>query len=381
MKTLTKLTALAFVAGFYVGCSPVKFGVSSAVCNADTDCVVQNNKLAYTYQVTAGSGKVDILIVNDNSASMSFEQKRLAPRFANFIQNLDSAKVDYRIAITTTDISGGAHSMSGQLVSFGDGSKYVTPTNANRLSLFNAAIQRTETKNCENFVANYLRNNGFGSINTQAYVNAYNANCPSGDERGIYAANMVVQKNPSSFIRSDAHLSIIFLSDEDERSGKYSDGSYPLASLDQPASLPRSVQSYLGDIKYSSLSIHAIVVKDTSCLAQQNAQVLGDNPNQDTKGLFPGSIGSAYLSFTNVSRPWGVAADICSADYTGQLGTIQTSIQSKIKDILLNCSNPEDLTAKVGGTNVAHSVSGNILTLSQTLASGTSVTLSYKCGL
>ncbi|WP_413575616.1 hypothetical protein ACLVWU_14785 [Bdellovibrio sp. HCB290] len=381
MKTLTKLTALAFIAGFYVGCSPVKFGVSSAVCNADTDCVVQNNKKAYSYPVTAGAGKVDILIVNDNSASMSFEQKRLAPRFANFIQNLDASKVDYRIAITTTDISGGTHSMGGQLITFGDGSKYITPSNANRLSLFNSAIQRTETKNCENWVANYLRNNGFNSINTQAYVNAYNANCPSGDERGIYSANLIVQKNPSSFIRSDAHLSIIFVSDEDERSGKYSDGSFPLAALDQPASLPKSVQSSLGSIKYSSLSIHAIVVKDSNCLAQQNAQVLGDNPNQDTKGLFPGSIGSAYLSFTNVSRPWGIAADICSADYTGQLGTIQTSIQAKIKDILLNCANPENLTVKVGGTNVAHSVSGTVLTLSQTLSPGTTVNLSYQCGL
>ncbi|QDK46554.1 hypothetical protein DOM22_15945 [Bdellovibrio sp. ZAP7] len=381
MNTLTRLTALAFAVGFYVGCSPVNFGVSSKDCNASTNCVVQNNKKSYSYSVTAGSGKVDILIVNDNSASMSFEQKRLAPRFANFIQNLDASKVDYRIAITTTDISGGKFPQGGQLITMGDGSKYITPSQANRLALFNAAIQRPETTTCENFIANYLRANGASSINSAGYQSGYASNCPSGDERGVYSANLVVQNNPGSFIRADAHLSIIFLSDEDERSGLYSSGNYTLAALDQPASLPRSVKSSLGEAKYASLSIHAIVVRDTSCLAQQNSQVLGDNPNQDTKGLVTGSIGSVYLSFTNVSPAWGVSADICSSDYTGQLGTIQTSIQAKIKDILLNCSSPTDLQVSVSGTNIAHSVSGNVLTFSQTLSPGTTVNLSYKCGL
>jgi hypothetical protein len=141
------------------------------------------------------------------------------------------------------------------------------------------------------------------------------------------------------------------------------------------------VKSVLGDAKYNSLSIHAIVVRDTSCLAQQNSQVLGDNPNQATQGLVSGAIGTAYLAFTTTSPAWGVSADICSSDYTGQLGTIQTSIQAKIKDILLNCSTPTDLVVTVSGTNVAHSVSGNILTFSQTLSPGTTVNLSYKCGL
>ncbi|WP_413558387.1 hypothetical protein [Bdellovibrio sp. HCB209] len=382
MNALTKLTALAFAVGFYVGCSPVNFGVSSAACNADTNCVVQNNKKSYTYTVTAGAGKVDILIVNDNSASMSFEQKRLAPRFANFIQNLDASKVDYRIAITTTDVGGGKFPQGGQLITMGDGSKYITPSQSNRLALFNAAIQRPETTACENFIANYLRSYGASSINTSGYQSGYAANCPSGDERGIYSANLVVSNNPSSFIRGDAHLSIIFLSDEDERSGSnlWSNG-YPLSDMDQPSVLLKNVRSKLGDTKYNSMSIHAIVVRDTSCLAQQNSQVLGDNPNEATRGLVTGNIGTAYLAFTTSSPAWGVSADICSSDYTGQLGTIQTSIQAKIKTVLLQCANPQDLQVTVSGTNVAHSVNGTTLTFSQSLNPGTTVNLSYKCGL
>jgi hypothetical protein len=381
MKTFTRLTALSFAVGFYVGCSPAKFDVSTANCN-DASCVVENGKYSYSYSVTAGAGKVDILIVDDNSASMSFEQKRLADRFANFIQNLDAKKVDYRIAITTTDVSGGAFPQGGQLIKLSDGSSYITPSQAHRVNLFNSAIQRPETKNCENWIANYLRTNGASSINTSAYASAYSQNCPSGDERGIYSANLVVQKNPASFIRSDAHLSIIFLSDEDERSGLYSTNSgYKLASMDQPGTLVSNVRTTLGESKYKSLSIHSIIVKDNTCLNQQNNQVLGDVPNEATRGLVTGSIGTVYLTFAQTNPAWGVAADICAkdSDYTTQLGQIQTNIESRIKDILLKCSSPTDLEVNISGSTVAHSVSGNVLSFNQYLAAGTSVSLSYKC--
>ncbi|MGE5086523.1 MAG: hypothetical protein ACM3MG_09505 [Bacillota bacterium] len=380
MKTFTRLTALSFAVGFYVGCSPAKFDVSAANCNSDTSCIVQDGMYSYSYSITAGAGKVDILIVDDNSASMSFEQKRLAPRFANFIQNLDAKKIDYRIAITTTDVSGGSFPQGGKLITMGDGSSFITPTQPNRVDLFNNAIQRPETRSCENWIANYLRDHGASSINTSAYSAGYSQNCPSGDERGIYAANLVVQNNPNSFIRSDAHLSIIFLSDEDERSGLYlSTAAYNLASMDQPGVLTSNVRSYLGQSKYNSLSVHSIVVKDNSCLSIQNNQVLGDTPNEATRGLLSGSIGAAYLTFSQTNPAWGVAADICSSDYTTQLGQIQTNIESRIKDIMLKCSNPTDLEVNVSGSTVAHSVNGNVLSFNQYLAAGTSVSLSYKC--
>jgi hypothetical protein len=383
MKTFTKLTALSFVVGFYVGCSPVKFATSSANCNDATACVVENGMYSYSYSVTAGSGKVDILFVDDNSASMSFEQKRLAARFANFIQNLDTKKVDYRIAITTTDVSGGSFPQGGQLIKLGDGSSYITPNQADRVNLFNNAIQRKETKDCENWIANYLRANGANSINSTAYASAYPKNCPSGDERGIYSANLVVQNNPDSFIRTDAHLAIIFLSDEDERSGLYltPGAGYQLGNLDQPGTLVSNVRSKLGESKYKSLSVHSIVVKESTCLSQQNNQVLGDTPNESTRGLVTGSVGNVYLAFSQTNPSWGVAADICAKDqdYTTQLGQIQTNISSRTKDILLKCSNPTDLEVSISGSTVAHSVNGNVLSFSQYLSAGTSVSVSYKC--
>lgn len=373
MNTLKRMTMLSFVMGLYVGCSPVKFSLDDSKCK-DNGCIVQNGKYSFNYTATAGYGKVDILIVNDNSASMSFEQARLAPRFASFISDLDSRKIDYRIAMTTTDVSPGK---GGALLQFKEGTSYITPNQADRVALFNQTIQRSETLACEKFIANWIRNhNGdVKSLELAAYSSAYSQNCPSGDERGVYAANMVVTNNPGNFIRSDAHLAVIFLSDEDERSGLYGNAGYALDQMDQPSYFVSTVKSKLGEEKYNSLSIHAIVVKDQACLSQQNNQTLdGYSP---TTGLVKGSVGNLYLSFVN--QGWGNAADICSSDYSSQLGQIRTEITDRIKDIMLSCSNPTDLVVTVSGKAVAYQLDGKTLKFSETLAPGTNVTMSYTC--
>lgn len=372
MNTLTRMTVLSFAVGLYVGCSPVKFSLDDSKCR-DNGCIVENGKYSFNYTATAGLGKVDILIVNDNSASMSFEQARLAPRFSNFISDLDSKRIDYRIAMTTTDVT----SKGGSLLSFKEGTPYLTPAHQDRVILFNQTIQRPETLACEKFVANWIRNHGGdrNSIGTASYSTAYSQNCPSGDERGVYAANLVVNSNPSNFIRSDAHLAVIFLSDEDERSGLYQSQGHALDQLDQPAYLISNIKSRLGDDKYNSLSVHAIVVKDQNCLNQQNSQTLdGYSP---TTGLVTGSVGNVYLSFVN--QRWGNAADICSNDYSSQLGQIRSQITERIKDIMLNCSNPTDLVVTVSGSPVAYQLEGKTLKFSQYLVPGTNVTMSYKC--
>ncbi|WP_253720886.1 hypothetical protein [Bdellovibrio bacteriovorus] len=373
MNTLTRMAALSFLVGLYVGCSPVKFSLDDSKCK-DSGCVVVDGKYSFEYSATAGYGKVDILIVNDNSASMSFEQARLAPRFQNFIADLDSKKIDYRIAMTTTDVAG---SGAGSLIPFKSGVNYITNQMSDRYTLFYSTIQRPETLACEKFIANWIRNNGGNreSINSSAYSSAYAQNCPSGDERGVYAANLVVNNNPSSFIRSDAHLAVIFLADEDERSGLYGNQGYYLDQMDQPAYLISNVKSKLGDDKYNSLSVHAIVVKDSACLNQQNSQTL--DGYSVTTGMVTGSIGNVYLAFTN--QGWGNAADICSSDYTTQLGQIRTKITERIKDIVLNCSNPTDLVVTVSGSPVSHYMDGKTLKFNQYLTPGTSVSLSYKC--
>jgi hypothetical protein len=381
MKALYRIAILSFAVGLYVGCSPTKFSMDEGACDdVDGSCIVENGK--YTIgpkTLVAGGGKVDILFVNDNSASMSFEQKNLAARFANFVADLDSRKVDYRIAMITTEVSKG-----GALVPFGS-RPYLTSSDADRVSAFNAAIQRPETRACENFIANWFTSYGYTSTpvgvsfdpnsKDPSYSAKYAANCPSGDERGTYTANLAVQKNPSSFIRKDAHLSIIFISDEDVRSGLYKNGISPLENLDQPATLITTVKNSLGTDKWKTLSIHSITVMDSGCLAQQNSQVLGDNPNPATKGFVTGSYGSVYQTFATAG--YGKAVSICETNYTSLLGQIRADITDRIQTILFECDSPSDLS--LTGTNISYSISGRTLTFASALPTGTTVTYSYKC--
>lgn len=374
MNTLTKLSLISFTLGVYVGCSPTNFNLDDSKCK-DEGCVVESGEYSFNYTEQAGRGKVDILIVNDNSASMSTEQSQLALRFSTFIQELDNQSIDYRIGMTTTDVSG---AKGGQLLSFPSGKKYLSSDDSNRAQSFAATIQREETLKCEKFIADWIRaNNGnVSSINSNAYASAYSKNCPSGDERGIYAANLIVENNPSSFIRSNSHLAVIFIADEDVRSGLYNNSSdFALAEKDQPNTLIQKVKSKYGNDKFNSMTVHSIIVKDNACLATQNAQML-DN-YQPTKSLVSASIGTIYKMFETSN--WGKSVDICSSDYTSQLGQIRSYISSHIKDIVLKCSSPKDLVVTVSGSNVNYTLSGKTLKFSTTLNPGTNVNLSYKC--
>ena len=52
------------------------------------------------------------------------------------------------------------------------------------------------------------------------YVNNYSRLCPSSDTRGIFTARLVVGENSSSFMRSDANLNVIAISNDNVRQGQ-----------------------------------------------------------------------------------------------------------------------------------------------------------------
>lgn len=392
MKSLMQFMAASFILGVYVGCSPVKFSLDEDKCSSGDGCIVENNLYTFDEVKEPAIGKVDVLIVNDNSASMSFEQKGLASRFQGFIQALEAKNADYRIAMTTTDvhvsgdgndprpINGNGTLQNGNLISFG-GYAYLTKAVSNRVSLFNSAVVRPETAQCESFIANWIRAYGKDSVDSSSeYARQYKVNCPSGDERGVYAATLAIESNPSSFIRSDAHLAVIFLSDEDVRSQLYNYASYGLANYDQPATLISKFQSKYGTSK--GLSVHAITVKDAACLAEQNNQVLGNPAVEATRGFVQGTYGSIYQTFPN--RNWGKSVSICSLNYTNEIGAISTDIMERSNSIALKCSAPVDLVLSIApgssiSTMPAWTRDGKLIKFSSVLPAGIKVRTTYKC--
>lgn len=122
----------------------------------------------------------DVLFVVDNSESMLDEQKKLAGNFASFIQSATDLAIDYRIAVTTTDMDHDKGALHGA-------HPVVTPA--------------TWTE----FMANVI-------VGTDGSLH----------EQGIEAAHSSLTRDAGfkPWLRDDAKLVIIFVSDEvDQSSG------------------------------------------------------------------------------------------------------------------------------------------------------------------
>jgi len=145
--------------------------------------------------------KVDILLVVDDSCSMQEEQEAVGEGFDAFVEFFELADVDYHIAVTTTDMRepgvdvpqdpddpGGEQ---GRLVG---SPPYITPDTPNASESFRDAVE----------------------VGAWQYA---------GVERGLDAAlaalgGPLVDSVNAGFLRDDALLSILFVSDEEDASGQ-----------------------------------------------------------------------------------------------------------------------------------------------------------------
>lgn len=412
---------MVYMAFIYVACAPVKFDKNDQIdCQGfkekcDNVVIEGTSYQDFDYDYTVPGRAVDILIVDDNSGSMSFEQNHMSERFSSFLQALEQRSIDYRIAVTTTDISvtdpnskifnpprainqNGAL-QDGRLIAYSNGEYFLTPNSANKQALFDGVIKRAETLNCETF----LKANP--DMYVSGYQNAYQAACPSGVERGVYAINQVIKTNPNSFIRPNAHFAVVVLSDEDVMSSSYqkesfqADVEYQLAYEDMPQSVIENASKYLGG---NTLSVHSIIVNpgslksgasadavakslagtgkvntysyftgsDTACLQKQNTQT----PN------ISGSYGYVYSLLSKMTG--GIEGDICANDYGSQLYNIGANAGSHVNEIKLACVQPKDLVVTPdasNGTGASFTINADIVKFDKDLVPGSKVHLKYLC--
>lgn len=385
-----KITAALLSATYFVACSPVKFdkaattesicgenGVACQVqCQGD-DCYNQ-----FSISKTTGRQQVDILVVNDNSGSMSPEHTKMATKFPTFISSLGN--LDYRIAMTTTDITSArsqaysetgtlppeqnptkaGYIQDGNLVVFGNGKKFIEGSNGTsgsaNDSYFKNAVQRQETLTCEQ--------SGY-------------KNCPSNDERGVFAANMAIDKN--EFMRPLAHLAIVVLSDEDERgisdarSAKNANDQaliqvYKRERYDLPTTLVEKLRTKFAG---KSVSVHPIIVKpgDSACLNQQTV------PAQSIRGV----EGYTYAELMGLTG--GTMGSICDGDYGANLASIGNYVQKESVSLPFQCRPANDdydvaFSPAIGhDVTVTHDFDKKTLTVDEVLPPDTTVTLTYRC--
>lgn len=381
-KCLRTQFTIGIIIGSVIACSPTKFNQNqqiAAICDPSvTNCVTKNGSTDVTQSYKVGSGKVDILFVNDNSASMSKAQVLMASKFSGFIQNLDTKSVDYRIAMITTDLSSISQN---KLLSFSNGKNFITNTDYDRISMFNAAIIRDETLTCENFIIGMFNTFGMAFQSTTQYASQYYSKCPSPDTRGIYTANVVVSENSSSFMRDDANLNIILISNDNVRQGKALD-------TDDRASTFTSMMQKNYPNKY--WDFNSIIVKDDACRQSQtlytatNQIVMNQNGQAISAGIgveYANLSNSAAKDIDNNPRSRGQILDICQSDYSQHFAAMSTQIAQEARMFTMKCTPSEAPSVTVIGnpqTSVSYTVSGDKIIFARG-TEGTSVTINYRC--
>jgi hypothetical protein len=244
--------------------------------------------------INAPTNKVDVLIVVDNSGSMDFEQSNMADRFDTMIDQL--AGLDWRLAITTTEIN--------------------IPGNTNRNRADGQILQIANNKY-------FISSSDDMNIARQQFANTIQRSEEgSSAEQGIFATYRALERakdagtNNSLFIRADAALSVVVVTDANETpfGGNLTDRNYPTKFLEYMA------VSYAA----KSFSFHSIIVKrdDRACLN------LAGSGNEGY-GLFYEDLST---------RTGGIIGSVCEVDYGSQLRDIGKASANLVRNISLDCA-------------------------------------------
>lgn len=231
------------------------------------------------------ASEVDILLVVDNSCSMSPYQRKLSENFSQFISFFIAADVDYHIGVVTTTVSeveptGGVCNQSAvdEIPAGGH--------------LVNDQVITPETDDAESVFAQTVK------VGT----------CGSGTEMGIESAYLALTDEDAltanaGFLREDASLSLIFVADEEDYS-------------------PLPVNTYINAFR----DVKGQRERD---VFNASALVITDMEVCDADQQEAGSKGTRYIDVARQTD--GVRGNICDSDF-----------ESVVTELSLNSSRLED---------------------------------------
>jgi hypothetical protein len=148
------------------------------------------------------NGKVDILWVVDNSGSMAWAQKELGDKFSSFAQALSTADINFHLGVTTTAMC------------LPNGADEFCPTSSNSTS------ERGKLVPVAGSTSPFLTNTS-PALESNFRNLALRGTNGSGFEYGLAAAKFAISHSApggfnAGFLRTDARLSVIILSDEED---------------------------------------------------------------------------------------------------------------------------------------------------------------------
>jgi hypothetical protein len=244
--------------------------------------------------------EVDILMVVDNSCSMAPYQLALGANFNQFITYFIDANVDYHIGVTTTTIE--------------------TPEYT---SLIPSCTQADldEIPDAGHLAQGLVIDNDTADAASlfQDLVNV--GTCGSGFEMGLEAGRValsppILATANTGFLREDASLSIIFVSDEEDNS-------------------PQPVNEYINTF----FGVKGHRERDVF-----NASALAVTDTTNCLNAVGSTLGTRYVDVAEQTH--GVIGNLCSEDFS-QIVTDLSLNASRLRDTFFLSQNPNPLTLQV----------------------------------
>ncbi|MGZ3771175.1 MAG: vWA domain-containing protein [Bdellovibrio sp.] len=310
-----------------------------------------------TEVVAYGNKQVDFLLVLDDSNSMLPELKKLAAKMSTFMSSLDASNIDWQICLTT-----------------------ITPYEQGTNLIYGIPKDWSEYSP-EPSVPQYLLKKGTANLNTifTSTIEKLTIGGPnSSDERAIKVAhdNFANAKNNNCY-RPGAAVSVIVISDEDERSvggdvknvkaNENVSVYIPFEPEDQPQTLFSKTKEIFGENVRFTFS--SIIVKpgDKSCEAEQDLDASPSHP------------GNTYAEMSKLTD--GGIGSICDTDYSDNLNSFKEKIVNSLSTLILKCE-PDPATLKVAIEDfpvAAYKLDGKTLKFPYAFIEGTKIDLSYDC--
>ncbi len=342
---LIYLTASAAGYNTYVSPSPLEVTVANAY--------LPYRNVLYEKPVTIAHNKVDLVMVFDDSNSMAPDNSKLAQRLQNFVNDLTTSGIDWQMCSTVTR----SQDLSGDGVYYwGASRKWVGYVGTYEWLLTMGAADPYSI-----------------FTNTVAAIGAGWAG--TDDERAIKAAWWNIEYADYNHChRKDASLSVIAISDEDERSvgGDTSQVYYPdelkyLEADDTPQGFISKVTQTFGHDK--RFTFNSIIVKpgDAACMA-----------NQDAEGS-KSHYGYKYAELSQLTN--GTIGSICATDFSSNLYYFKDRILKSMASVPLECAPIGDVTVTITPAlgAVVTQMQNNTLIFNPAIPVGRTIKLEYKC--
>jgi hypothetical protein len=272
----------------------------------------------------ATNTKIDILWVIDNSRSMSPLQANLANNFHSFISTFMNKGYDFQLAVTASDayLSHPAFRNNPQLSRFRDGTNTTGHTGV--------YVITPQTPDLENVFV----------------TNAMQGDSSSGDERAFSSFTETLNNSLNAgFVRPDAFLAVVILSDEDDFSGNRraefggNDHNYGASTLDPVSAYVSYLDNLTGSTPtHRKYNVSSAAVLDNTCLAQHRVAA-------------PSAIiGRRYMDLATATE--GSLVSICGNFGQDLLSLADHIIQLSTQFYLNRIPNPATIEVRVNGALV-----------------------------